>query len=89
MQPIVGLSGRRAAGSILGTPRGFADTPLDVYMSEYAIAVVRAGGLPFHLSPDADPVAIVERLDGLLLSGGDDVDSRRYGQAPIDRKSVV
>ncbi|HEY9499925.1 MAG TPA: gamma-glutamyl-gamma-aminobutyrate hydrolase family protein [Terrimesophilobacter sp.] len=54
-------------------------------MSEYARSVLDAGGLPVHLSLDADATEIVDRLDALVLSGGEDVDSRRYGQAPGPR----
>lgn len=82
MKPLVGLSGRRGVGQMLGAPMGFADTPLDIYMSEYARSVLMAGGLPVHLSLDANAEDMVERLDALILSGGEDVDPRRYGQAP-------
>lgn len=82
MKPLVGLTGRRGAGQILGAPLGFSDSPLDIYMSEYARSVLLAGGLPVHLSLDTDAGEIVERIDALVLSGGEDVDPRRYGQAP-------
>lgn len=85
MKPLVGLTGRRGIGQMLGTPPGFSDSPLDIYMSEYARSVLDAGGLPVHLSLDADATEIIDRLDALLLSGGEDVDSRRYGQAPGSR----
>jgi putative glutamine amidotransferase len=38
----------------------------------YARAVSRAGGTAFHLPIQADPTAVIERIDGLLLPGGDD-----------------
>lgn len=38
----------------------------------YAEAVREAGGLPVHVSLDAEPEAIAARVDGLLLPGGDD-----------------
>lgn len=79
--PLIGLTGRKGRGEMMGMPRGFADAALDIYLSEYATSVVQAGGIPVHLSPEAGP-AVVERLDGLIIAGGDDVDSRRYGQAP-------
>ena len=52
----------------------------------YVAAVQRAGGLALLLPPD--PVAaeapdeILERLDGLVVAGGRDVDPRRYGAEP-------
>lgn len=81
MKPLVGLTGRRAFGQILGAPFGFSDSPLDIYMSEYARSVLMAGGLPVHLSLDADAEEIVERIDALVLSGGEDVNPHSYGQA--------
>lgn len=80
--PLVGLTGRRSAARILGTARGFDDAPLDIYMSEYARSVIAAGGLPVHIPLDVDARQLVARLDGLVLSGGEDVDPRRYGQVP-------
>lgn len=38
----------------------------------YARAVERAGGLPLHLPMQAEARALVDRIDGLLLPGGDD-----------------
>ncbi len=51
----------------------------------YSDAVTRAGGLAILLVPDAvvagDPDELLERLDGLVLSGGADVDPGNYGAA--------
>lgn len=50
---------------------------------EYADTVTRAGGVPVLLPPIGQGFAeLVARLDGLLLSGGADVDPARYGQPP-------
>lgn len=47
---------------------------------EYVAAVRRAGGLPVLVPPgDDDPAEVLERLDGLILAGGGDVDPSRYG----------
>lgn len=55
--------------------------------TEYLHAVERAGGTPVLLPPPANPDdgeraarELVERLDGILLAGGGDVDPARYGQ---------
>ena len=47
---------------------------------EYVEAIRRAGGIPL-LIPPGDPraVEILDHLDGLLLSGGGDIDPRLYG----------
>jgi putative glutamine amidotransferase len=52
----------------------------------YADAVARAGGIAVLLAPDAaltaEPDDLLDRLDGLVLSGGADVDPGAYGAAP-------
>ena len=52
----------------------------------YVQAVQRAGGLALLLAPDpqitAEPDELLDRLDGLMLAGGTDVDPATYGQEP-------
>jgi putative glutamine amidotransferase len=84
IRPLIGLSGRRKRGAdVTGLPASFADVELDVYVSDYARAVTAAGGLPVHLPQHVDPREYANRLDGLLLSGGADIDPVRYG-ATVD-----
>jgi putative glutamine amidotransferase len=53
-------------------------TPLD-----YVDAVERAGGRPLLVPPSDDGVEeTLDVLDGLLFSGGSDLDPSLYGQAP-------
>ena len=55
----------------------------------YSLAVQRTGALALILSPDAavvdDPRRLLDRLDGLLLSGGTDVNPLSYGAEPDPR----
>lgn len=70
--PIIGLTtyGR--------DPTGAGDYTLP---AAYADAIVRAGGIPVQLPPATDMTAMMERLDGLLLSGGGDMAPSMYGAA--------
>uniref|UniRef100_B8HTA3 Peptidase C26 n=1 Tax=Cyanothece sp. (strain PCC 7425 / ATCC 29141) TaxID=395961 RepID=B8HTA3_CYAP4 len=49
----------------------------------YVDAVQLAGGLPLLLPPlQVDPVALLDRVDGLIFAGGGDIDPERYGGEP-------
>lgn len=78
--PLIGLSGRRKkGGDIVGNFDSLANHDIDLYYSDYARAIIQAGGIPVHLPIDLDPAAVVGRLDGVLLSGGADISPDRYG----------
>ena len=54
----------------------------------YVDCVAAAGGIPLLLPPIDDTSAaadIVEALDGLVISGGPDVDPARYDEAPHEK----
>ena len=52
----------------------------------YVDAIHRAGGLALLVAPDpeltANPDDLLERIDGLILSGGNDIDPAAYGAEP-------
>ncbi|MDX2200875.1 MAG: gamma-glutamyl-gamma-aminobutyrate hydrolase family protein [Phycisphaerae bacterium] len=72
-----------------------------VLNSAYADAIYAAGGVPFPIAAPpaferadaADHAAllddILQRCDGLLFSGGPDLDPKHYGQAPHARTEVL
>ncbi len=81
MKPLIGLPGRRKKGSeIAGNLEVLTDSDIDIYYADYARGVVDAGGIPVHLPLDVDPADLVDRLDGVLLTGGCDIEPARYGQ---------
>ncbi|GAA1260939.1 gamma-glutamyl-gamma-aminobutyrate hydrolase [Sphaerisporangium rubeum] len=56
---------------------------------DYVERVAAAGGQPVIVPPSGDPAPLVERLDGLIVAGGGDLDPARYGAAPHDRTGYV
>jgi putative glutamine amidotransferase len=79
VNPLIGIT----ASSI--EQRGSAFGEVYVLTRKYAEGVLRAGGVPvivpYNLDEDALQV-LFDRLDGLLLSGGGDIDPDIYGEAP-------
>lgn len=58
----------------------------------YLTAVQQAGGVPVLLPPYLEPRAfdaLWDQLDGLVLTGGGDVDPARFGEAPHPELSGV
>jgi putative glutamine amidotransferase len=58
------------------------DLEFDLHFTDYPRSVALAGGLPVELTRDADAQEMVDHLDGLVLTGGADVEPERYDQEP-------
>src|ERR1017187_1005763 len=80
-KPLIGMTGRRWPASALANnvPKAMYDLKFDLHFSDYPASVAAAGGLPVELTRDADVEGVLARLDGLILSGGADVEPDRYG----------
>jgi putative glutamine amidotransferase len=64
----------------------FGEQPTVSLNMRYVRAVARAGGLPLPLVPSgADPVELIAALDGLVLTGGGDLDPAIYGEEAVDQ----
>lgn len=58
-------------------------------LDDYVESVRRAGGEPLVLSNSDDPSDALARVDGLLLTGGLDVDPALYGETPHETTEVA
>ena len=83
-RPLIGITGRRWPASRLSgyLPLSFHDAEFDLHFTDYTSAVARAGGIPVGLTRDAPVAECLARLDGVVISGGADVDPSRYGAQP-------
>jgi putative glutamine amidotransferase len=74
--PLIGITSHRASDP--------DHAELDGLLAQIVAAVARAGGAPVLVPPGLAPTAlrtIFDRLDGVLLSGGGDLDPACYGAA--------
>ncbi|WNE99834.1 gamma-glutamyl-gamma-aminobutyrate hydrolase family protein [Streptomyces luomodiensis] len=84
MPPLIGLSTYLEPSASWGV----WNLPAALLPSGYHRLVQRAGGLATMLPPDradGSAAAVVARLDGLVVSGGPDVEPVRYGAAADPR----
>ncbi|CEM62546.1 Protein NtpR [Treponema phagedenis] len=82
IKPVIGISGSilvNKGDSFVGYKRVYAN-------QDYVNSVLRAGGIPLILPFTEDVAAAAEMvrlIDGLILSGGHDVDPSLYGEEPL------
>ncbi|MDH3679803.1 MAG: gamma-glutamyl-gamma-aminobutyrate hydrolase family protein [Acidimicrobiia bacterium] len=82
-RPLIGVTGRRRkAGQIAGFHDALGHLDADLYLTNYNVDVMEAGGLPVLLPLDGDPLDYLPHLDGLVLTGGADLEPHRYDYAP-------
>jgi putative glutamine amidotransferase len=81
--PLIGLTTYREDAAW-----GVWNQRADILPTQYADAVESTGGVPVLLPPVGQAGAadaVVARLDGLVVSGGADLEPGRYGAAPHER----
>jgi putative glutamine amidotransferase len=78
-RPLIGVTIQAHAG----TPAIKRGRPLYYLDAHYADRVREAGGIPVLLPPGADEAAELAALDGLMLTGGEDIDPRYFHEAAI------
>ncbi len=80
-RPVVGLT-----TYLERAKHGVWDAPAALLPHQYVESVTLAGGtallLPTQPAEPADVAEVVGRVDALVLTGGKDVEARRYGAAP-------
>ena len=84
MRPMIGVFSSERHAGVLGTLRREGAPEPELRLgTPYLRAVEAAGGLPVVLAPeDTDTaMALLDRIDGLCLAGGPDLDPLSYGDS--------
>lgn len=84
MMPLIGITCSRQvnAGWGIYDPGHFMDFCFD----EYSRAILETGGAPVLIpvaQKDASLLSVLDRLEGLVLSGGPDVNPKYYAEEPL------
>ncbi|MBV8431593.1 MAG: gamma-glutamyl-gamma-aminobutyrate hydrolase family protein, partial [Solirubrobacterales bacterium] len=77
-RPVIGI-----CAALVRAQWGFWDQPAALLAYSYITAVQAADGMAVLIPPDPelerDPDQILDRIDGLILAGGTDIDPATYG----------
>jgi putative glutamine amidotransferase len=79
MNPVIGITSQPKS---VENASGSLDS--HIIGRTYTDSVLRAGGIPISLIPvpHHEISQLLDRIDGLVLSGGGDIESHRYGEDP-------
>ncbi|MBP5217448.1 MAG: gamma-glutamyl-gamma-aminobutyrate hydrolase family protein [Bacteroidales bacterium] len=72
---------------LIGITTGCSPAEYSKVRRTYGDAVIRSGGIPLLLpqvNGIEEALEVVSRLDGILFTGGEDVDPARYGQTVLN-----
>jgi putative glutamine amidotransferase len=83
MRPLIGVTTSELRASAMATTRRHGEPahPEMALGMTYLRAIEAVGGMPVVLPPLGDAAALLDRLDGICLSGGPDLDPAAYGAA--------
>ena len=80
------LAGCKGSAPLIGISCGWDGGRIDV-SDAYALSVRAAGGIPVVLPPVLsmeEAASVLGQVDALILTGGEDVDPARYGEAVLN-----
>jgi len=86
---LVGITGRFQQGTAELPAHLSRSLGANAYYVAYAHGMARAGAVPVFLPIGGDVAKYARKLDALVLSGGADVDPRRYGATPGPSSTVL
>jgi putative glutamine amidotransferase len=70
---------------VTGTSPRFTDRLTNSFFTDFDRCVAEAGGIPVNLPFVSSSTGVADRLDGLIVTGGQDVHPSRWGgMLPVD-----
>ena len=90
--PLIGITERRFRGyDFVGMPGPLKELSYSGQLTGYAEGIARAGGVPVHLPREivVRPRELLQRLDAVVIAGGDNVNPRLYGGVPSGHATVL
>lgn len=82
-KPLIGITGRRLAGTALpDLEQRYQRHDFGAYFTEFPSAITAAGGIAVEIPYESGHADLVARLDGVLITGGQDVHPERWGGDP-------
>jgi putative glutamine amidotransferase len=84
-RPLIGITAYEVSASF----SHWRDMPTMMVPAGYAHAVSAAGGMPVVIPPFGGASELLDRVDGLVFSGGPDIDPALYGQAAEPQTAAV
>ncbi|MFC9557411.1 gamma-glutamyl-gamma-aminobutyrate hydrolase family protein [Rhodococcus sp. NPDC056960] len=86
MRPLIGITGRcYRLEMVTGTSPRFTDRLTNSFFTDFDRCVAEAGGIPVNLPFVSSSTGVADRLDGLIVTGGQDVHPSRWGgMRPVD-----
>lgn len=80
MKPLIGITGRTFRLQMVNnTSERFGDRLINSFFSDFDRCVAGVGGIPVNLPFVSSSTGVIDRLDGLLVTGGQDVHPSRWG----------
>lgn len=88
MKPIIGITcNYDPRDTVIGVPGlGLPGQDWEFLAADYIYTIEKAGGIPTiipYCREKKNIIALLEKVDGILISGGHDIDPLRYGARPI------
>lgn len=91
-KPVIGISSSYKYQKSTNEQSGNPLQEVHSLADEYVTAVIRAGGIPVivPILDDLDIIrGILENVDGLILSGGEDIDPKYYKKRAVSEVSLI